>query len=281
MGVLAPPTSTSPPPTSEPTAPAPTVGPEPSPTVTLTPSPTACAETQGRVLQRELPSEYLADGLRFRLYLPPCYNADTSRTYPALYLIHGQTFNDDQWERIGAPAAADQLITGGELPPFIIVMPYDRSSAQPWQDPFDEAVAEELIPHIEDVFRACPKRECRAVGGLSRGGGWAIHFGLTRPDLFSAVGGHSPAIFDSEGPRLKRMLDAILPEQMPRWFLDVGEDDRLVTSALSFEQTLAERGIPHDWRLYTGVHNEAYWSTHVEEYLRWYGQGMGAVIGNR
>ena len=108
---------------------------------------------------------------------------------------------------------------------------------------------------------------------LSRGGGWAIHFGLILPDLFGAVGGHSPAIFDSEGPRLRRMLDAVPPDQMPRWFLDVGEDDRLVASALSFAQTLAERGIAHDWRLYTGAHNEAYWSSHVEEYLRWYAQG--------
>jgi enterochelin esterase-like enzyme len=53
----------------------------------------------------------------------------------------------------------------------------------------------------------------------------------------------------------------------------VGQDDRLVTSAAYFEGLLADREIPHDWRLYTGVHNEAYWSKHVEEYLRWYGQG--------
>jgi enterochelin esterase-like enzyme len=253
--------------------PARTASPEPS--ATLRPSPTACAETQGSVLQRKLPSEYLPDGLQFRIYLPPCYNTDTSRSYPSLYLIHGQTFNDDQWERIGAPAAADRLIATDAVPPFIIVMPYDRSSAQPWQDQFDEAVVEELIPYVDSIFRACPERDCRAVGGLSRGGGWAIHFGLTHPDLFSAVGGHSPAVFDSEGPRLKRMLDTIPPGQMPRWFLDVGEDDRLAASALSFEQSLAERGIPHDWRLYTGVHNEEYWSKHVEEYLRWYGLGWG------
>jgi S-formylglutathione hydrolase FrmB len=137
--------------------------------------PTACAETGTAWCRGIVP---LPPGrLQFRIYLPPCYDADTSQTYPSLYLIHGQTFNDDQWERIGAPAAADRLIATDAVPPFIIVMPYDRSSAQPWEDPFDEAVVEELIPTVESSFRACPERECRAVGGLSRGG-WAI----TRPD---------------------------------------------------------------------------------------------------
>jgi len=225
------------------------------------------------VLPRDLPSKHLPDGLRFLVYLPPCYRQDADRVYPVLYLFHGQTFHEDQWARIGAPAAADRLIAAGEVPPFIIVMPYDKSSAQPSADPFDEAFTAELMPYVEGVFRTCKDRDCRAVGGLSRGGGWSIHFGLTRPDLFSAVGGHSPAIFDEEGSRLRRLLDAIPPGQMPRWFLDVGEDDRLVGSSRSFEQSLTEREIPHDWRLYTGFHNEAYWSKHVEEYLRWYAQG--------
>jgi enterochelin esterase-like enzyme len=241
--------------------------------ITHTPSPTACAETQGAVSQHTLPSKYLADGLRFTIYLPPCFAAYPTRIYPVLYLFHGQTYSDDQWVRLGATVTAARLISDGEVPPFIIVMPYDKSSAQPWQDPFDQAFQEELLPYVETNYRACAERTCRAVGGLSRGGGWSIHYGLTRPDLFSEVGGHSPAIFDSEGPRLSRLLDAIPPDLMPRWFLDVGIDDRLVTSASQFEQDLAARDIPHDWRLYTGVHNEAYWSSHVEEYLRWYAEG--------
>lgn len=224
-------------------------------------------------MQRELQSKYLKDGLRYTIHLPPCYDADPARTYPVLYLIHGQTFNDDQWVRLGAPATADRLINAGEMPPFIIVMPYDKSSAQPSQDPFGQVVTDELIPYVQYVYRACPERTCRVVGGLSRGGGWAIHLGLSRPDLFSAVGGHSPAIFDEEAPEMRRMLSAIPAGLMPRWFLDVGQDDRLVASASEFENMLTEMDIPHDWRLYNGVHDEAYWSKHVEEYLRWYTQG--------
>jgi enterochelin esterase-like enzyme len=175
--------------------------------------------------------------------------------------------------RLGAPQTADRLIAGGDASPFIIVMPYDKSSAQPSEDPFDQALQEELLPYIEEAYRTCGERTCRAAGGLSRGGGWSIHYGLTRPDLFSAIGGHSPAIFDSEGPRLSRLLNAIPAGLMPRWFLDIGEGDRLTASTRSFEQSLTSRGIEHDWRLYTGVHNEEYWSSHIEEYLRWYTQG--------
>ena len=246
---------------------------DPSPTPSPTPQPTACAETQGKTLQLEMDSKFLTDGLRYSIYLPPCYDADPGRTYPVLYLFHGMTSDDTQWVRIGAPATADRLISSGAVPPFIIVMPYDKLSAQPTGDLFEQAVTEELIPYVQEVFHACPERACRAAGGLSRGAGWAIHFGLNRPDLFSEIGGHSPAIFEDDGPSLNRKLAAVPPDLMPAWFLDVGQNDQLLSAASSFEQTLADMDIPHEWRLYNGTHNEAYWSKHVEEYLRWYAQG--------
>jgi len=30
--------------------------------------------------------------------------------------------------------------------------------------------------------------------------------------------------------------------------------------------------IPHEWHLFTGYHEEAYWQSHLEQYLRWYTQ---------
>jgi enterochelin esterase-like enzyme len=37
-----------------------------------------------------------------------------------------------------------------------------------------------------------------------------------------------------------------------------------------FHELLDQLEIPHEWQLNPGNHTEDYWSSHVEEYLRWY-----------
>lgn len=240
------------------------------------PSPTLtggdCLVAGGMVEAYEIESDYLDAGLRFRVYSPPCYEEQGQRFFPVLYLVHGQTFNDDQWDRLGVDEAADELIAAGELPPFLIVMPYDRSSAQPSVDKFGEAVIEDLLPWMEDNYRVLAERAYRAVGGLSRGASWALHFGLTRPDLFGAMGGHSPPVFVEDASMVRGWLAEIPEAQMPRIWLDIGERDQvaILNSAQWFGGMLDEMNIPHEWHLFTGYHDEAYWSSHIEQYLRWY-----------
>jgi enterochelin esterase-like enzyme len=243
-----------------------------TPAVEITDEPD-CLMQGGQVMGTSIPSRHMNGELKFHLYLPPCYDQDATRRYPVLYLIHGQSFNDDQWVRLGAPPAADQLIASG-MPPFIIVMPYDKYHyRQPATDPFDEAVIEELIPFIDLTYRTLPERTSRAVGGLSRGAGWALHFALNNPELFGAFGGHSLAILDEDGRRLSRLLNSIPVNDMPRIYMDIGKSDGLKASAGKFEAQLTERGIPHEWYVYPGFHNEAYWSKHVGEYIKWYASG--------
>jgi enterochelin esterase-like enzyme len=241
---------------------------------TPTPEGADCRAETGTIERFELESEHLELGLQVRVYTPPCYAQQTGQRYPVLYFIHGQTFNDDQWDRIGADEAADALMSSGEIPPFLIVMPYDISSAQPSIDPFRPAVVEELVPWVDENYRTLAAREFRAVGGLSRGGSWALHFGMQYPEIFGAVGGHSPPVFVEDASLVRGWLDAIPAELMPRIWLDIGNRDRpeIYNSAEWFASVLDEKGIPHEWHLNPGQHNEAYWSAHVSDYLRWYAE---------
>jgi enterochelin esterase-like enzyme len=231
-----------------------------------------CMAAGGNVEILEIPSEFLDSGMQFRVYTPPCYEENVDGQYPVLYLVHGQTFNDDQWDRLEADETVTGLIAAGEVAPFIIVMPYDRASAQPAVDKFGQAFIEELVPWIDAEYRTFPERKFRAIGGLSRGASWAIHFGLTHPELFGAVGGHSPPVFQEDASRVRGWLDEIEMELMPRFWLDIGERDQraILDSAIWFEGLLNERDIPHEWYLFAGDHSEEYWSSHVELYLRWY-----------
>lgn len=209
----------------------------------------------------------------FRVYLPPCYDSETEKRYPVLYLIHGQSYNDDQWDRLGADETASRLIRLGETPPFLIVMPRDRELAtQPDTNMFGEAVANELVPWIDEHYRTVPGRHYRAIGGLSRGGGWALHIALKDWQLFGTLGTHSLAIFWDDTYHIKAWLNDIPLDQMPRIYMDIGHRDRqnLIESNIWFENLLTQRGIPHEWHLFTGYHEEKYWQEHVEKYLRWY-----------
>jgi len=232
-----------------------------------------CLAAGGRIEQHTLDSEFFEDGLAFRVYTPPCYEEYPQERYPVLYLVHGQTYTDEQWDRIGADEAADRLIASGEVAPFIIVMPHDHNSLRPTVGFFDDAVLQELLPWIEAEYRTLADREHRAVGGLSRGASWAIHFALTEAELFGALGGHSPPVFIEEANKVADWLDAIPAGQMPRIWLDIGDRDsrNILDSATWFEGLLEERGIPHEWHLVVGGdHSEEYWSSQVEQYLRWY-----------
>lgn len=246
-----------------------------APSLTPTATPLTCWGQGGRFEHGSLRSDLLKLPMEYSVYLPPCYDHQPERRYPVLYMIHGMNYNNDQWDRLGADDAADDLVAAGEINPFIIVMPRDRSWEQPADDPFGQVLVDVLVPFIDEQYRTLPQRSSRAIGGLSRGAGWAVHLGLSRWELFGAIGGHSLPVFWSDTGRVRGWLAAIPPESMPRIYLDIGEKDRqsIMQSALWFEDVLDEAGIPHEWHLYPGYHEEAYWEAHVEDYLRWYAAG--------
>ena len=254
--------------TSKPTQ---TISPQPSPT----PTTRLCFDTSGQLEFGSLETEFLRLPLSYRVYLPACYDQDIDRRYPVLYLFHGQGFKDDQWDRIGADETADRLIANGEIPPLIIVMPYERNGGQPGESNFDQVLVEQLVPHIDETYRTKSDPNQRAVGGLSRGGGWAIHFAMKHWKVFGALGGHSPAVFFADAEQMRSFIDAIPLRSYPRIYLDIGVRDRpeILRAAFWFEQLLNEKDVPHEWHLFSGYHNEEYWSAHMAQYLRWYTQG--------
>ena len=259
--------------TSADTATASPVPPTPTPIPpTITPTAVACSSRNGRLETGHLAPDYLPLWLLFRVYLPPCYDERPDLRYPVLYLLHGQSNTEDQWDRLGVPETAVSLFDSGELSPFIIVMPGDRVWTQPSEDKFGKALVEELIPWIDSHYRTLTDRQYRAIGGLSRGAAWALHLGLSSWQLFGAIGTHSLPIFWEDVPSINPWIDQIPLENFPRIYMDIGDQDRpeVLKSTLWFEGLLTDKGIPHEWHLFSGEHNEAYWRSHVEQYLRWY-----------
>lgn len=262
-------------PTPLPTA-TPTATPSPSPTATWTASPTPtatdhpCTQAPGTVTRHTLATDLSPLPWEFRVYAPPCYDAFPEQRYPLLILIHGSTYTDSQWDDLGADETADRLIAAGELPPFLILMPRDRIWVEPTEDPFGVALVSRILPWVDENYRTIPEKPYRAIGGLSRGASWAVHLGLKHLDLFYSIGAHSLPVFLTDPPRLRSWLDQAPVDELPRFYLDIGDRDYLLDKAIWFEELLTEKNIPHEWYLNSGRHEDAYWAGHVEEYLRWY-----------
>ena len=231
-----------------------------------------CWGEGGQIEQAQLSPAYLKEALIYRVYTPPCYEQQSDRRFPVLYLIHGQSYTDDQWDRLGADETANNLIGAGEVAPFIIVMPYDAHDRMlPPENAFAEELTKSLIPEIDQNYRTIANREHRAIGGLSRGGNWAIHIGFNNWEIFGSIGAHSTPTFVIDGiNHLRDILTAIPISLLPRIYLDMGEHDRWGSTTLRLESMLTEENIPHEWHLNPGYHEEKYWRTHLEGYLRWY-----------
>lgn len=254
----------------------------PSPTATDAPVPTAtptqptCTMTTGILANIDIPSELLSKPVNANIYLPPCYDAQSDRTYPILYMLHGQAADNQQWIDLGLIDDIDLLIDAKVIQPMIIVMPYEVSwRTGPEESNFGAALVNEVIPFMEENYRVCAERACRAIGGLSRGGNWAVYLGFQYPEVFAAVGAHSAPLFYGELERIDIALTHNTSvEELPALYIDMGKKDENRDSIHEFVNTLKEFNVPYEFYENDGRHEAAYWSAHVTDYLLWYSKKL-------
>ncbi len=251
---------------------------------TPSPTPIACAESRGHFEVQQIQTSLMTHPLQFRVYLPACYGNDKDRRYPVLYLLHGQSYKDDQWDRLGADEAMDELISSGEIQPFILVLPKESNyMITQWESKYGQALAAELVPWVDAHYRTCPEHACRAIGGLSRGAGWAMRIGLMGWETFSAIGAHSFAPFRGDFNAVPLWIKAIPNGKLPRIWIDVGNRDFIADAARVWKDRLDDYHVPNEWYVLPGSHTENYWSENVATYLRWYAAGwkdISSVLAN-
>ena len=228
--------------------------------------PATCSVRHGTVVENHLMSQVLGQQ-RFRVYLPPGYRATAAQRYPVLYLFHGSSADETQWEDVGIGQGSDCLLAAHRMHPALIVL-LDASTAErhgaAGASEVERFMADSVVPAVDRRFRTLADRRHRAIGGISLGGGWALRIAADRPDRFSAVGGHSP----STGLTLSQR--ASLARRQVRIWLDVGLNDRLRLRVGAFQQALRQRGADVTLHVWPGIHDRRYWSHHVQDYLRFY-----------
>ena len=257
----------------------PTLTPTPTPTPTPTSTPTpACAVGTGRMEQHTYLSQTTGDEQSYRIYLPPCYD-QTDRRYPVLYLLHGWPYDEAHWDSLGADEAADAGIGAGTLLPFIIVLPgateglYVNTCGG--ERSFEGQVVNDLMSHVDSTYRTWAEREGRAIGGVSRGGVWALEIGFRHSELFAAVGAHSPALSVNMAPPAYDPFYLLGEPGVAalRIYLDAGDADWAQKSTQALHEALEAQGIAHEYVVHAGSHENGLWAANVAQYLAFYTAG--------
>ena len=121
------------------------------------------------------------------VYTPPGYNHD-NRVYPVFYLLHGAGGNDTDWTaNMWANYIMDNLIAQKKAVPMIVVMPDCNADGFPANSWPDELLGN-IVPYIEQNYRAAPGGQNRALAGLSMGASRTSITVFSHPGDFAYAG---------------------------------------------------------------------------------------------
>lgn len=247
----------------------------------------ACGETSGKLITDTLESPLLSRPLPVHIWLPPCHDPIHTK-YPALYLMQGSGYTLGQWLVHGAPQTAQSLIASGMVKPFIVVMPgndmwipgqgkymWTQDGPNSWEG----VITRYLVPMVERRYGAQPDRESRAIGGISRGAYWSLEIGFSHPEMFSAVGGHSPAT--SKDILINEPIDFSMVKFAPstaalktlRIWLDAGDTDWARAGMETLAKELKANGVPFIKSIGHGGHEDDLWTSRIYDYMTFYTRG--------
>jgi len=260
----------------------------------------------GRVECNSFPSKILSRSVPYCVVLPPSFDSDKTKHFPILYYLHGLGDNEQFFVHSGAWNLVEDLREKNELKSFLIATPNGGAgfyiNAKDGKNRYEDFLLQEFFPFIEERYRAAPGRANRAISGVSMGGYGALHLAFRHPQLFGAVSAHSAALIEklpgflgtspSSSPRA-RVLGGVFgnPPDPAFWdqhsplvlartanlaglkiYFDCGDNDDygFYSGAAALDKTLTARRIPHEFHLYPGRHDPAYFAEHLPASLQFH-----------
>ncbi|HET7151767.1 MAG TPA: alpha/beta hydrolase family protein [Candidatus Acidoferrum sp.] len=251
----------------------------------------------GRVECNTIPSKILGRRVPYCVVLPASFDADKTRHFPILYELHGLGDNEQFFVHSGLWNLVEDLRERGQLKDFLIATPAGGASfyinAKDGKVRYEDFLLWEFFPFIEKRYRAAPGRANRGISGVSMGGYGALHLAFRHPQLFAAVSAHSAALIEKlpaflnvpDSPRT-RVLGGVfgIPPDTAYWdansplvlvrtsnlsglkiYFDCGDQDDygFDAGAVALDKILTARKIPHEFQLYPGRHDPAYFAAHI------------------
>jgi len=273
----------------------------------------APARAAGRAECRSLQSKILARPVAYCVLLPPSYDAEKARRYPALYFLHGLGENEQALLNSGGWNLIQDLWDQKKIGEFVVAAPDGQRTfyinSGDGRVRYEDFFVHEFLPAIEGRYRIRAIRRARGITGVSMGGYGALRLALRYPALFGAVSAHSAALIEKlpravmdapEANTLARMLggtfgtpfdsavwdrnspftlvkNGVRPAGMKIYF-DCGTEDDFgfYKGAQAFHELLVSRGIAHEFHLYPGRHDWNYFAQHFPASLELHSRVFGS-----
>lgn len=237
-----------------------------------------------------------------RVWVPAEYELaeNSEKRYPVFYLNDGQnlfesatSFTGIEW-RVGETAGA--MIAEGLIPPMIFVgidnarlarikeyLPYRSVSPmvlRPRGAQYPEFLLNEVMPFVEQHYRAAEGSQHTALGGSSLGGLISLYVAIAAPGVFGSVLLESPSLWVANRQVLRDCRGfRKWPEKV---FVGVGtrevgredKDWQTVENVRELERILRRSGLD-ERRLRVEIadgatHSEAAWAARFPEALRFF-----------
>jgi enterochelin esterase-like enzyme len=252
---------------------------------------------RGKLVEETFYSEILTTTVSYFVYLPHGYDADPTRRYPVVYMLHGIGGDKAEWIGYGLLQSARELMATGQIEPFIIVMPQGDDSY--WLNHYEgprwgDYLAYDVTAVIDQRYRTIVDNRARIVAGLSMGGTGALQIAFNYPDVFHIAAAHSPTIrtFDEALPyfgdiwhfSLIDPLSIARDRRVPAGLvlrIDAGDEDDWLERTSELSRLLSEGGIPHDFVVSPGWHDAFYWVDQLPAYLRFYDESFRQHLPER
>ena len=229
------------------------------------------------------------------------------RRFPVLYFLHGLGDNEQTLFKSGGWDLVEDLRQQKQISDFLIVTPEGMRSfyvnSADGRVRYGDFFIREFVPYIDSHYSVRRERAARAISGVSMGGYGALRFAFAHPELFSSVSAQSAALF-VEAPREAEaafgatprggLLGAVFgnPVDLGHWnqnspfvlakqnrarirntglsiYFNCGRDDDFGfdKGAGELHRQLQSEGIQHEFHLYPGNHDAAYFLAHLGETL--------------
>jgi enterochelin esterase-like enzyme len=242
------------------------------PQATATPTP-VCTEDKGQLVEGSYHGKVYGQEIPYLAYLPPCYS-DGNELFPVMYLLHGYPFDQTHWLNLGLVEAYERGLTRGLWPRVIFILPFAPDPLFTRSDggvgSYEQEFLEGLVPVIEARYRVQQNADQRVLGGVSRGGVWALEIGLRHADQFNHIGAVSPALVYNQ-PRPRYDPFEIVREERPfpnTLFLSAAENETPFREEIeAFLNALEGQSIDYTFLLHPGTHNDESWRAVIEDIL--------------